>query len=436
VRASARAQVLDTALKQVKRDRAAFATLVKEGARLREAGNVLADPANLQWLSEDEQVLETLTRIATRKGPISDALTAAARRYKSGEHGRGEAAREFLVAVRAGDFASVERRPGDGGGLAGDPGASDRTAGRDAAGEEEALAPDPNQRALFQAGPVVKLTGRELGDPHQDYQAALASARSHFDALRHGPPVRNPDLGAVAFSRGGEKKTLLRKGPTKLQLIAGLREIVERGRKVGTRQPREASPNIKAYHLLETPVRLGEQGLLVRVLVREDNNGQFQYDLFFRAGEEAPLEQSGRRSGSSLRGASEQHAPLEDISEQDRRLNLKVIEPGQQSQTGAATPRGAVELGDGIARITLSAGADATTFLHESGHVFLEVLHRRAGLLRGHIARHLGRASAARRDRVPQRPQELLRVGRPAQAQGLPGAGGDRAERPGSEECA
>ena len=38
--------------------------------------------------------------------------------------------------------------------------------------------------------------------------------------------------------------------------------------------------------------------------------------------------------------------------------------------------RGAVELGDGTASITLGAKADASTFLHESGHVFLGTLDR------------------------------------------------------------
>lgn len=46
-----RAQILDTALKQVKRDKAAFAMLVREGERLSEAGNVLAAAANAERLT-------------------------------------------------------------------------------------------------------------------------------------------------------------------------------------------------------------------------------------------------------------------------------------------------------------------------------------------------------------------------------------------------
>lgn len=70
---------LDPALKQVKHDKDAFATLVKEGERLAEAGNVLDRSANLERLTADEQALETLTRLAIRAGPLFDGLFDAAR---------------------------------------------------------------------------------------------------------------------------------------------------------------------------------------------------------------------------------------------------------------------------------------------------------------------------------------------------------------------
>ncbi|MBL8661049.1 MAG: hypothetical protein JNM75_15000 [Rhodospirillales bacterium] len=146
--------MLDTALKQVKRDKAAFAMLVEEGERLAEAGNVLADAANRERLTADEQALELLTRIATRAGPVSDALSDAARAFKSGEIGRGEAARRFLGDVRRADLTQLARGAGDGGDLAGDAGAADRPAGDAGPGGEaegEALGPDPNQRTFFQS---------------------------------------------------------------------------------------------------------------------------------------------------------------------------------------------------------------------------------------------------------------------------------------------
>ena len=53
---------------------------------------------------------------------------------------------------------------------------------------------------------------------------------------------------------------------------------------------------------------------------------------------------------------------------------VKIAETFYQRQGQDA--RGAVELGDGMARITIGAKADASTFLHESAHVFLGTLDR------------------------------------------------------------
>lgn len=150
-----RAQVLDAALKQVKRDKAAFAMLVKEGERLSETGNVLAETANRERLSADEQALEVLSRIATRAGPISDALSEAARAFKSGEVGRGEAASRFLGDVRRADLTQLERGAGAGGDRPGDARGPDRPA--PAAEEDVAPGPGPNQRALFQSAPRPRI---------------------------------------------------------------------------------------------------------------------------------------------------------------------------------------------------------------------------------------------------------------------------------------
>lgn len=121
--------MLDTALKQGKRDKAAFAMLAKEGERLAETGKVLADAANRERLTAEEQDLDLLTRIATRAGPVSDALSDAARAFNSGEIGRGEAARRFLGDVRRADLTQLARGAGDGGDRPGDAGAADRRSG-------------------------------------------------------------------------------------------------------------------------------------------------------------------------------------------------------------------------------------------------------------------------------------------------------------------
>lgn len=204
-----RAQILDTALKQVKRDKAAFAMLVREGKRLAETGNVLADAANRERLDADAQALEVLTRIATRAGPISDALSAAAQAFKSGETGRGEAARRFLEAVRRADLTSLERGPGDGGGVAGDARAPDRPAGAAAGDEVSGGTPesdvDPRQQTFFQPAAERPRIGegeaRYVERPDGRY-VALADGSDALGAItpeiaaaigREAAPIRLPE---------------------------------------------------------------------------------------------------------------------------------------------------------------------------------------------------------------------------------------------------
>lgn len=96
-----RAKVADEAAKLLRRDKTTFKTLVAEAERIQSHGaNALDTEANQARLSTDEQAAQFLTQLATRRGPVSDALTGIARRFKSGEITRAAAARDFLGVVR------------------------------------------------------------------------------------------------------------------------------------------------------------------------------------------------------------------------------------------------------------------------------------------------------------------------------------------------
>lgn len=113
-----RAKVLDRALKDLRRDKTVFSTLVKESDILEQAGNTLAKDINEKRASTDAQALQIVQILANRTGPIADALNAAARAVKeSGNY--ANATREFIAAVRGsvetGDLArladGIERGP-------------------------------------------------------------------------------------------------------------------------------------------------------------------------------------------------------------------------------------------------------------------------------------------------------------------------------------
>ncbi|HEY0832850.1 MAG TPA: hypothetical protein VGE72_02975 [Azospirillum sp.] len=94
-----RARVLDRAMKTLRRDRTVFRTLTEEEGRIVGAGNVLDSAGNLARVDEDAAAIQALTTLANRKGALSDALSAAARRAR--EDGRyDQAVRDCTEAVR------------------------------------------------------------------------------------------------------------------------------------------------------------------------------------------------------------------------------------------------------------------------------------------------------------------------------------------------
>lgn len=106
-----RAKVLDLALKRLKRERGVFAVLNRNADRIEAEGNRLDVEANRRREETDAQATQTLQILANRKGPLSDALSAAATRAFQ-ERRFTNAVRDFTDAVRAavqrGDFEGAD----------------------------------------------------------------------------------------------------------------------------------------------------------------------------------------------------------------------------------------------------------------------------------------------------------------------------------------
>lgn len=104
-----RARVLDETIKILRKDRAVFNSLVQNEKRIEAGGNTLQTDQNAAKAKTDGEAIQTLQITANRKGPLSDALTEAAKRFK--ETGRAAAAaRDFADDVRRG----IERGDLDG----------------------------------------------------------------------------------------------------------------------------------------------------------------------------------------------------------------------------------------------------------------------------------------------------------------------------------
>jgi len=102
-----RAVVFDRVVRMLRRDKSTFGTLEQRAGLIAEEGNVLNAEANARRAAEAGELAAALAREANLKGPVSDALTAAAKALKDGAS-REQAAEQFLKAVRESKPRRVE----------------------------------------------------------------------------------------------------------------------------------------------------------------------------------------------------------------------------------------------------------------------------------------------------------------------------------------
>lgn len=114
-----RAQVLDAAFKRLKNDRRVFAMLQDQAGTIEGAGNQLNRAENMSRAQAYAQALQLLQSLASRAGPVSDALGRAAERVARGEK-PAAAAKEFVNELATLDLRDLAGTDGDvvGGGAA------------------------------------------------------------------------------------------------------------------------------------------------------------------------------------------------------------------------------------------------------------------------------------------------------------------------------
>jgi len=96
-----RAKILDAAFKRLQKDKAAFNTLINNAEKIELEGNTLARDKNIERRDADAQAIQVLQALANSKGPISNALNAAAR--QAAETGKYEnPIADFVDAIRGG----------------------------------------------------------------------------------------------------------------------------------------------------------------------------------------------------------------------------------------------------------------------------------------------------------------------------------------------
>lgn len=176
-----RVRILKAALTSLRKDRGLFKTLVDRETRIAAEGNVLNVDANARALEQSARLFETIKALAERKGPISDALQAAAVRAKETGNRRASIS-DFVANVRS----RVERGELDGEAPGGPIGAVDVAAARadGASGGQRAGGGDPVARGSEFSDPAGKPEAFE--QQRRDLAMELGGEAMHRPK---GPPI-------------------------------------------------------------------------------------------------------------------------------------------------------------------------------------------------------------------------------------------------------
>jgi len=238
---------------------------------------------------------------------------------------------------------------------------------------------DPDDpRILYQekAEPVASISGTEMGaDLTAD--TVVARARDWFRKNLQGKTIERDGLGPVRISGKGWAK--LRRGlPADLdraRLIPAIPEIIKSGAYLG-RFPtdKERRDDIVAFHHFQASVELSGQTVQAGVSVAEDSRGNLFYNL--NRDPEALLEKrkAPRLPGLEARGAEPSEGKAKPSYEQNIALDSSEINISLAGAPLRQQARGSIRFDPGQTRIRLGSNADRSTFLHESGHLFLEQL--------------------------------------------------------------
>ena len=262
-------------------------------------------------------------------------------------------------------------------------------------------------RGFYQdSKPVHSLDGTEIaGIPQEDNltpdqrKTMRKSVDSWYRDNLQGTEVQTK-IGTVRFSARGRKKFVsTNPDPVTLRVIPAVKAVLEKGRYAGSRElDRTRDDSIVRFHRFEAPVSLGRDIHDIAVLVGEDAEGNLFYNLSRDVKKSSPpvdykssLEDSPDTSrlarmnypSSSEGSAKGQKSFEQSEANSDSVVNIEVTTRPEGSKSAGrkqAAPRGRVlfKAGD-KPLIQLFEKADLSTYLHESGHVWLEEMIRDAG---------------------------------------------------------
>ncbi|MDR1310925.1 MAG: hypothetical protein LBK01_03485 [Burkholderiaceae bacterium] len=158
----------------------------------------------------------------------------------------------------------------------------------------------------------IPFTGNELGDinaPIQELKMRTAgSLRRRFGKDAKGNPQTKEvtvksDGAKVIIGWQGIKNELAKTGnPVSLIAATRLDDVIQNGAYIGSERPKPERLGVKEVHFYDTPIRVGERNHVVRVTIRETNEGKryYYHASVEESRESAPVGDSGNMPGSTL----------------------------------------------------------------------------------------------------------------------------------------
>lgn len=232
-------------------------------------------------------------------------------------------------------------------------------------------------------GHVATLTGTELGEEFSDLKDLRRAGIDYYRReFQHGlKTIDRPGFGRIAFTRvGRDHLETFSANADKLRVIPAIPAILEHGDYLGRAASHKTRRDgIVAFHIFAADVQLGDRVLRVTTLVGEDRAGNRFYDL-----RDPTVKASVDRGDiSTAPKPSEGGGTTLDQSVEDGGTDVNVAILDQTEAAPTSTRRGAIRFGvDRQFTIALLERADLSTFLHETGHFFLELM--------GDLVEHVG----------------------------------------------
>ena len=237
------------------------------------------------------------------------------------------------------------------------------------------------QNTYYQSGNnvVAQLTGDEISGEN-----LFESAREYFKNNLQGTVINRAEIGEVRISgKGWEKfRSGLKIDPLKAKLTPAIKPIIESGEYHGRAElTKPRADDIVAFHYFSGNVQVGDQIVSVGVNVGEDSRGNLFYNLnhnpesllrkqkapslpgeYARGSELLPDSDFTRVESRGSESTDTENDILEQsINTQDDGVNITIL---NKDIRGSFNPD--------TSTISLLKNADLSTFLHESGHFFLE----------------------------------------------------------------